>query len=98
MFQDKAGLQYFKEIIGDKEELDAGEPDENDMYDEEKNFLQNITVKYGLICFTSIKKGVHVIVFKVNLTMSNLLYFIKTEPPLDIIGRSAERSSSPHVL
>ena len=55
MFQDKAGLQYFKEIFGDKEELDAGEPDENDMYDEEKNFLQNITVKYGLICFTSIK-------------------------------------------
>ena len=41
MFQDKAGLQYFKEIFGDKEELDAGEPDENDIYDEEKNSKQN---------------------------------------------------------
>ena len=28
MFQDKAGLQYFKEIFGDKEELNAGEPHE----------------------------------------------------------------------
>lgn len=42
MFQDKAGLQYFKEIFGDQEELDAGEPDENDMYvyDDERTFYK----------------------------------------------------------
>ena len=41
-------------IFGDKEELDAVEQDENDIYDVEKNILQNITVKYGLIRFISI--------------------------------------------